>query len=182
MRRLGMRFHESDELTITYVSVAEAEGRGHEVEMLAGERKIQRVGFDPTRGRILRRSVGRRRALSRSPLQHRMREIGAHNLGRGLPCLTAQRERHVASPAAQVEDSRILPRQDVAKGPSGATPPHAINVERQHMVQQIVARRDGGEHLAHRASRRSRVTRAFGGGADNGGFGEIRHDESTIAD
>ena len=43
------------------------------------------------------------------------------------------------------------------------------------MVQQIVAGRDGGEHGAHGAGGGLRVGGAFGGSAEDCGFGGVRH-------
>ncbi len=69
----------------------------------------------------------------------------------------------------------------LAKRPSGAPPPHAVHVERKHVVQQIVAGRDGSEHLAHRARGGGLVACALGRCPYNGGFVEIRH-ENAIED
>ena len=53
-----------------------------------------------------------------------------------------------------------------AKCARRAAPPHAVDVERQHVVEQVVARSDRGKHLAHRARGRMRVARAFRRSAD----------------
>jgi hypothetical protein len=90
--------------------------------------------------------------------------------------LSLQRERHVASPAAQVEDACVGPSQNVAKGAGSSTPPNAVDIERQHVVEQIVAGRDGGKHFAHSSRRRSRIAGAFRRSADyDRGFANLAH-------
>ena len=59
-----------------------------------------------------------------------------------------------------------------------ASPPQAINVERQNVIQQVIAWRDRGEHLPHRTSSSALIARTFGGGADYRGFA-LGHDSGT---
>jgi hypothetical protein len=61
----------------------------------------------------------------------------------------AQGESHVAGAAAKIENPHIGTRDDVAEDTSGTTPPEAVHVTGEHVVQKIVARCDGSEHVAH---------------------------------
>src|SRR5579864_3368929 len=56
-----------------------------------------------------------------------------------------------------------------------ASPPHAVDIERQQVVEQIIAGRDGGEYIANSARRRPRVPGSFRRGADNRGFAGFPH-------
>src|SRR5579863_9064085 len=94
-----------------------------------------------------------------------------------LPGLAAQSEGHVSRTAAEIEDTGIRAAEDVAEGARGAAPPHAIHIERQHMVQKIVAWRNGGKHFAHSARRRALVARPFRSGANDCRF-VFRHGNS----
>ena len=49
----------------------------------------------------------------------------------------------------EIENLRVRSLQNVAEGSRSTIPPQMIDIERQHMVEQIVTRRDGGEHVAH---------------------------------
>src|SRR4029077_2186197 len=48
--------------------------------------------------------------------------------------------------------------QNSPKGASTPPPPHAVDIERQHVVQQVIARRNRGEHLPHRTCCSTRVS------------------------
>jgi hypothetical protein len=78
-----------------------------------------------------------------------MREIGPDNPGVRIPRLAAQGESHVPGTAAKIENPHIGTRDDVAEDTSGTTPPEAVHVKGEHVVQKIVARRYGSEHVAH---------------------------------
>jgi hypothetical protein len=82
-------------------------------------------------------------------LQHGVREIGTKDSRGGRPCLAAQSECHIPGPATQVENPGIRTHQNVPESTGGAPPPHAVYVAGKHVVQQIVPRRDGSEHVAH---------------------------------
>ena len=75
-----------------------------------------------------------------------MREIRARDLRRAITC---ERERQIARSAAQIEHSRISPRESRREAPRDATTPNVVESPREQMVQQVVARRDPAEHLAH---------------------------------
>ena len=91
-----------------------------------------------------------------------------------LPDGAVQSEGHVAGAAAEIESAGAGALQDVAESAGGAAPPQAVNVEREQVVEQVVAGRDGGEHVAHGGGGLLAVLRAFGGGADDR-LGGIRH-------
>jgi hypothetical protein len=98
-----------------------------------------------------------------------VREIGAKDLRRRLSSLS-QGKRHVARAAAKIENSGIGTQQDVPKSPSGPAPPEAIHVARQHVIQKIVAWRDGGEHVPNGAGGGLLIARTCRRGSDYGGF------------
>jgi len=78
-----------------------------------------------------------------------MRKICSDNPGMRIPRLTAQGESHVPGAAAKIENPDVGTREDVAEAASGTTPPEPVHVTGKHVVQKIVARRDGSEHVAH---------------------------------
>src|SRR6266852_1518165 len=86
------------------------------------------------------------RALSICALQHCMRKIGPNNV-----CWTAARqpESKITGATAKIEHSRIAPLQNWAETPRRPRAPHAIQLEGQQMIQEIVARRDFREHFAN---------------------------------
>src|SRR5271167_2121481 len=71
-----------------------------------------------------------------------------------------QRERHISGTAAEVENLRVGPAQHLGEGARSAVPPHAVNVHREQVVQQIVAWSNGGEHLANGIGSRGFVARS----------------------
>src|ERR1035437_136532 len=76
-----------------------------------------------------------------------------------------QRKCHVPGPAAEVEHLRTRTVQHLAEGAGSAVPPDPVDIHREHVVQQIVARRDRREHIAHRCGGRCFVARSGRGGA-----------------
>src|SRR5664279_5763755 len=76
-----------------------------------------------------------------------------------------QRKCHVPGPAAEVEHLRTWTLQHLAEDAGSAVPPDPVDVHREHMVQQIVARRDRREHIAHRFGGGCFVSRSGWGGA-----------------
>jgi hypothetical protein len=95
-------------------------------------------------------SIQRRRrafCLRRRALQHGVRKIRAENLGRLRAAAAAQRERHVSGAATKIKHASFGTPQNGIEGPRRAPPPQAVNVERENMIQQIVARRNRSEHL-----------------------------------
>src|SRR5581483_10571400 len=61
---------------------------------------------------------------------------------------------HVPSAAAEVQHTHTLSIEKMRKSSCGASPPQTIDVEREQMVQQVIAWRNRGEHLAHGAGSR----------------------------
>jgi len=60
-----------------------------------------------------------------------------------------ERDGEIAGAAADVEDSGVGIGKRGAKGKSGATPPEAIDVCGEDVVEEVVAGRNGVEHLLH---------------------------------
>src|ERR1700691_1610970 len=95
-----------------------------------------------------------------------MREVGAPKLRIAIPCLCAQGEVHVPGAAAEIQNAGVRPVKNLRERARGAAPPQAVDVERQKVVEQIVAGSDRGKHLADGARRCVGIACAFGGGAD----------------
>src|ERR1022692_302291 len=76
-----------------------------------------------------------------------------------------QRKCHVPGPAAQVEHLRTRTVQHLAEDAGSAVPPYPVDVHREHVVQQIVARRDRRKHIAHGFGGRCFALRSGWGGA-----------------
>ena len=81
--------------------------------------------------------------------EHGVGKIRAYNGGSADACLTIERKRHVAGSAAKVQHGGIAAAHDVAEAARGTPPPVAIDVERKNVIEQVIARRDAGKHLAH---------------------------------
>jgi hypothetical protein len=109
-----------------------------------------------------------------------MGKIGSGNLWRGSSRLPNQREGHISGPAAEIKNASGGPGKDMAECTRGTTPPQTVHVQRQHMIQQVVARRDGGEHFAHGPRRSLRVACAFWGSPDYRRF-DFGHDAELTA-
>jgi hypothetical protein len=75
-----------------------------------------------------------------------MRKISADNLRWAAP---RQRKGEVAGAAAKIEHASIAPLQDWPETPRCTSAPHAILLQRQQMIQEVVARRDFRKHFAH---------------------------------
>jgi len=79
--------------------------------------------------------------------QHGVRKIAGENARRRPAPL--ERERQIASAAANIQNACAGLRENRRHSRHGAAAPMAIDVHRQQMIQQIVARRDPAEHPAH---------------------------------
>jgi len=110
-----------------------------------------------------------RRKLLPGALQHRGGKIRGDDRHSLVGPASQQRESHVAGAAADVEDARFGPHQNMQKTARRAPPPDAIHVAGEHVIQQVVARRDAVEHFADGAGRTGFVLRA--GGPRSGGVG-----------
>ena len=121
--------------------IAEAEGGGDEVEAAVRQRKMEGVGFDD--GGIV---VAK---LFRGAREHGVGKIGGEDGLRVLRAMAQQGQGHVSRAAANVEDGGLGLREDCAKAARGATPPEAVDVAGEDVVQQVVARGDAVEHFPH---------------------------------
>ena len=85
-------------------------------------------------------------------------------------------EGHVAGAAAEVEDDCLGAGEDGTDGAGGAPPPDTIYPCRQQVVQEVVARSDGVEHLLDVRGGSDGVGDAGGARAGGGvGFGKDGH-------
>src|SRR5260370_30808388 len=104
-------------------------------------------------------------------MQNGVGEVGPPELWVALACLLAQGEGHVSGAAAKIENAGIGLGEGLRESAGGATPPQAVDVEGEHMVEQVVARSDRGKHLADGAGGGIGIARAFGGGSEYGFVG-----------
>lgn len=88
-----------------------------------------------------------------------MRKIRAENAGLPFP---RERKRQVTRAAAEIEHVGAGPLENRAKEAGGAFAPKAIELKREEMIQQIVARSDFREHFADFARGVGFVFDAFG--------------------
>ena len=145
--------------TIVVGQIAKSESRRDQLKLAGSKRKIQRIGFDPANVSACRTS------LPPAPAWHARSPRRTAWWSAVQPAI--QRECHVAGAAAQIEHLRVGTPQHFGEHARGAVPPHPIDVHREHVIQQIVARRDRGEHLAHRIRCGRFVARARRSGAHN---------------
>lgn len=104
-----------------------------------------------------------------------MRKICAENPRLGLR-LPKQCKSHITGAATQVKNLRVRTIQYPGEALGGASPPQAINIERQYVVEQVVTRSYGREHLADSDSCRMRIRRAFRAGTKNTFVGVAQRD------
>ena len=153
--------------------VAKAEGAGHQVERSAGERKPESIGFEKRHWRCstLVRRWRQGRAFLFCADEHGMGEIRADDAG-----LSGSRESEseIAGSAAEIEDERIGPVENGLQTPGGAGTPEAIELQRQEMVEQIVARGDLRKHFADFVRSVRLANGAFGPGSI-GRCGSLSH-------
>src|SRR5437773_2752827 len=117
--------------------VADAEADGGAVEQRVGERQLQSVGRDGRGARGLAAAAG----------EHRDDEVRSDDAppkagGAG------QRSGQVQRAGAEVEVDAVGARLP-AEARDGRAAPGAVHVEAQQVVEEVVARRDGGEQAAH---------------------------------
>src|ERR1700681_447651 len=133
--------------------VSETECRCHQIEVSIGKWQPKRVGFDPLWG-PQRRASSLLRRLRRCALQHGMRKIRTENLRSSGASAPPQSESHVSGAATKIQHASIGTLQNGIELARGAPPPQPVNVERKNVIQQVVARRNRGEHLADGRRRR----------------------------
>src|SRR2546422_11073623 len=85
-------------------------------------------------------------ALLSGAHQHAVRKVHADH---ARPISAVKRNRQVASSTAKIEYTSLPVEKNRAKKLCSAGAPEAIELQRQEMVQQVVARRNLCEHLAH---------------------------------
>ncbi len=77
-----------------------------------------------------------------------MGKIDAQYCWLDLPSVTMKSKCHVASAAAQIQHTDARSGEDVSEGPGSSPPPQMVDIEREEMIEKVVTRRDGAEHLA----------------------------------
>ena len=110
--------------------VAQGEPARHAVDAAVGDREAQDVGLDPRRSA----AVG---------AQHPEAEVDRDR----LRWPAAARSTH-RSPVPLARSSTLLPAGNASAVDCVAPPAH-VEAERHHPVDEVVARGDGVEHLAH---------------------------------
>src|SRR5262249_41270316 len=99
-------------------------------------RQAQRVGLEEHAAR----------KLARRRLEHRVAEVGGEHAR--APALL-ERERQVARSAADIEHAGLRAVENRAHARHCAPAPEAVEIAREQMVGEIVARRAAAEHAAH---------------------------------
>ena len=122
------------------LGMAQAERDGGAAEPPRRKGEGERVGGERAR------SLGLPRELVPCQGEHRDAEVGC----RDPRAAVVQSDRLVAGAAAEIQ--HLGPRRHVQSG-SGAAAPDDVQVGRQQMVEQIVARRHSGEHVLDGAPR-----------------------------
>ena len=128
--------------------VADAEADGGAVERRVGERQLQGVGRDGRGARRLAAAAGEHRDDEVRPDDAPPKAGGA-----------GERGGQVQRAGAEVEVDAVRARLPAEPRDSGAAP-GAVHVQAQQVVQEVVARRDGGEQAAHVAPLRLASRRA----------------------
>ncbi len=130
--------------------IAEAKGRGHQIEAGVGKRELKRVCRGENGGTRMFGGFFSRAA------EHRLREIATDQRkteGAGIAQFVNadafEREGEVAGAAAEIEDARVRSAQDMAEFARGAAAPVAVQRKGEEVIQEIVARSDAAEHIAH---------------------------------
>src|SRR5260221_144395 len=103
-----------------------------------------------------------------------MAEVAAHHRGRGF---RLERDQQVASAAAQIERAGVWALQDFGDTRNGLSAPKPVEIKREYVVGEIVARGDAAEHGAHPSG-----SLLLGGGSGGRGAVHARADpmaEST---
>ena len=104
-----------------------------------------------------------------------MGKVDAQYSWLALPGVTMKSKCHVASAAAQIHHTGVRSREDVREGPSCSSPPQTVNIKREEMIEKVVTRRDGAEHLADSASGCISIRGAFRRSANYFGLGLAAH-------
>src|SRR5215471_12734762 len=110
--------------------------------------------------------------------QHDVGKIGSDDVSRRLSPGPAQGKCHVPSATAEIKYSRLGTPNDVLKLVCCTAPPQPVYVQRENVIQQVIARRDRGKHLAHGPRRGIWIPRAFRSSAYDWIFG-FGHDSEA---
>src|ERR1700716_3523675 len=94
-----------------------------------------------------------------------MREIRTQNRRSSGASAPTQSESHVSGAAAKIQHASIGTPQNGIELARGAPPPQPVNVERENVIQQVVARRDRRKHFPDGLRRRLAISRTGGSGA-----------------
>src|SRR6266568_5577211 len=104
-----------------------------------------------------------------------MRKVDAQYSWLVLPSVTMKSKCHVASAAAQIHHTGVRPGEDMSEGPGGSPPPQTVDIEREEMIEKVVTRCDGAEHLADGAGCCIFICGAFRRSANYFGLGLAAH-------
>src|SRR3979411_3353290 len=96
-----------------------------------------------------------------------MREIRTQNRRSSGASAPTQSASHVSGAAAKIQHASIGTPQNGIELARGAPPPQPVNVERENVIQQVVARRDRRKHFPDGLRRRLAISRTGGGGASD---------------
>jgi len=155
-RQRAARFEHASQLpkpVAVIGQVAEAEGDGDQIEGFVRYWKHQRIGFEQAAARVFLAGF---RACGG---QHGVAEIAAKDL---CAPATSQLQHQVPRAAAQIQDASFGAFQDVRYSGRGVGSPVTVDVQREQVIQQVVARGDSSEHPAHPARGLFLVLRARG--------------------
>ena len=147
--------------------VAKPEGGGDQVEMSIGKRQ-PKASASIQRRTCLFPSLRARCSMAWEKSAPRI--CAAPRLARGASA-------NVMSPVPQQRSSTRAPgrfRMCVELS-RRAPPPQAVDVERENVIQQVVARRNRGKHLAHRLRGRLAIARSGRRRADDPLFDLLSH-------
>src|ERR1017187_273045 len=137
--------------------ISESESRDNQIERRGFQRQAERIGFN---GNGIGLAGVLRSKFHGSAAEHAARKIRCQDWARTPGAVLEESHGHVAGAAADVEDSGIGVGEDGPEAPRRAPPPEPVHVGGEHMIQQVVPRRNGVEHLAHCSCGRCFVCRA----------------------
>jgi len=124
--------------------IAKTERNGNGIERIIRKRQFQRVGFYE-----LRRTAACG-GLFVCRNQHGMAKICAYD----LRCAAVRQvKQHVSGSTAEIEYAGVLAFEHCPQAIPQRLAPAAVNVKRQQMVQQVVTRRNLGEHAPYPSGR-----------------------------
>ena len=124
--------------------VAKPERDGDQIERTVRQRQRQRIRFKQRRRGIGAPTILRWASTSMGWQKSLPALTAARSSGPGF-----QRQQHVARSAAQVEHSRIRDSPEFRDAVPPSRPPALVQIEREQVIQQVVARGDAAEHPAH---------------------------------